>query len=119
MTLIAAVVILILLAVFIIPTVPIAVTRVAGPGDFEFASVSSQFVQENRGLQEALSCADYRYEVLTNAAGYSVPVSDVCHMKISWFDFEKLQDTVPLSKSTHRYNMAYSEKYYLITMLYG
>jgi hypothetical protein len=106
---------LILLAVFIIPTIEISVRRVAPAGDIAFVSISSQIVQDNKGLQEAISCADNRYEILKNSPGYSMPVDDVCYVKISWFDFKMFEDTTQLSQLTHRYDTIYDEKYYLIT----
>jgi hypothetical protein len=104
-----------LLAVFTIQTIEISARKVASPDEIEFTPVSAQLVHENKGLREAVSCAESRFEILKNSPGYSIPVDDVCYVKISWSDFEMIQDTIPLSQLTQRYDIVYDEKYYLIT----
>lgn len=115
MALTLTIITLTVLAVFTIPTIEISARRVASPDEIEFTPISSQLIHENKGLQEAVFCADSRFEILKNSPGYSIPVDDVCYVKISWFDFRMFQDTTPRSQLTQRYDIIYDEKYYLIT----
>jgi hypothetical protein len=116
----AVIVILIFLAIFVIPTGRIIVSRFPDQSDNEFIPVSPQFVQSNRGLQAALSCADYHYDILKRAPGYTQPTMGGCDMKISWFDFQMIKNEIPPSQyEAHIYWIEYDEKHYVIVTLHA
>jgi hypothetical protein len=117
---------LILLAIFVIPTARIVSQRIGEHTETmqnpvsraEFIHISSELVQENRGLREALSCADIHHEANLRAPGYAIPMDPACDMKISWFDFEMIKREIPhsLDRLTW-FKVEYDGKYYWIVHL--
>lgn len=124
----AAVLALILLAILVIPTVRIITGRVGEHTEAmqnptiraEFVPTSSKLVQDNRGLREAMSCADKNYEILANSKGYGTPADPGCDMKISWFDFEMIKREMPHSLyRANFFSIEHDGKYYSMVMLYA
>lgn len=115
----AAIAAFIFLEIFVIPTVRIFPQRIGEHAEIlqnpvtkaEFYQVSSKLVQENKGLRDALSCAD---STIGTGTGYLPP--NECELKISWFNFEMMKREIPYSMDgDYFFQIEYDGKYYWIT----
>jgi hypothetical protein len=90
-----------------------------------YVPIQQTFVQSNRGLQEALSCADRSHLVYlaavkshTLGGGNFAPNPEPgCHVDMSWYDANMIKSSIPVHiVDGFIYQIQYQGKYYWLTL---
>jgi hypothetical protein len=86
----------------------------------KFVPIQQSFVQSNKGLQQALSCADRSYQSVMSQASHDQlsPVLADCKVVMSWYDANMIKSSIAIAimNGYYNYQIEYQNKYYSIVM---